>query len=152
MPHNLHNAVIPGHSSKDQTGETDGVGSGVRDGCNDTAHPYLMMVSVVCTLDSALLHTFFLVDVMWLHSNDCCFDPRLEWWTQVSFPITAFKQKPQLPVLLVKKRLVETSLLTVCMCACICQHPGHTKMTDLGIARFFKSFHYTIFVDGWGGV
>ena len=50
MPHNLHNAVIPGHPSKDQTGEADGVGSGLQDGCNKTAHPYLMLVSVVYTL------------------------------------------------------------------------------------------------------
>jgi len=125
VPHNLHNAVVPGHPSKDQTGETDGVESGVQDGCNNTAHPHLMMISVVCTLDSALLNTFFLVDVMWPHSNDCCLDPRLEWWTQVSFPITAFELKPQLPVLLVQKInghffVDSRARARVCVCARVC--------------------------------
>jgi hypothetical protein len=49
MLHHLHNGVMPGHPSKDQTGETDGVGSGVQGGCNNTAHLNPMVVSVVCT-------------------------------------------------------------------------------------------------------
>jgi hypothetical protein len=59
---------------------------------NDTPHSTRLQLRF--HTDSAHLNIFFLVDAMWPHSNDCCLDPHWEWWTQVSFPITVFDQKP----------------------------------------------------------
>ena len=92
---------------------------------------------------------FFLGNAMWHHFSDCHLHLGLNWWTQVSSPVTNCSRK--------------SSPLVSCWCkssmacfpflfVCICQYLWHRLTTDLRTAKLFSKCHDTVFMSGWGGV
>lgn len=104
-------------------------------------------LTMILAAHRTILNLFFLGDVIWQNSTNCCLDSGSKQWTQVSFYITICDKKTSPVWLYWCKR--ENCDCFPCFSVCICQHLWQLKSMTWNNPCYHLPLHCLYRCIGW---